>query len=60
VATRLGISRWSVHEKIRLGTLPAVRDGRSVRVRQLDLATYIEARLDGRCVRQLTRHRRQI
>jgi excisionase family DNA binding protein len=48
VAARLGTSRWSVYDKIRHGTLPAVRDGRVVRVRQVDLARYIEARLDGR------------
>jgi excisionase family DNA binding protein len=48
VAARLGISKWSVYEKIRLGALSVVRDGRQVRVRQVDLARYIEARLDGR------------
>jgi excisionase family DNA binding protein len=58
VAAKLGISRWSVYEKICLGGLPAVRDGRQVRVRQVDLARYIEARLDGgRGARTLLRGR---
>lgn len=37
----LGCSRATVKRRIRSGVLPAMRDGRLVRVRESDLARYI-------------------
>lgn len=43
VATRLSCSVATVKRRIRTGALPAYRDGRLVRVRELDLERYIAA-----------------
>lgn len=41
VADRLGCSVATVKRRVRTGELPAYRDGRLVRVRELDLDRYI-------------------
>lgn len=43
VAARLSCSVATVKRRIRSGALPAYRDGRLVRVRELDLDRYIAA-----------------
>jgi excisionase family DNA binding protein len=48
VAERLHTSRWNVYDAIKRGKLCALRDGRRVLVRQVDLEAYVRERLDGR------------
>jgi len=43
----LNVGRSTVFQMLADGTLPAVRFGRSVRVRRADLDTLIEARVSG-------------
>lgn len=45
VADLLRVSTMTVYRLIRAGELPAVRVGRSYRVRQVDLDAYLEAQL---------------
>ena len=42
VAVRLGVSRWTVCDLARRGVLPAVRIGRSVRIRPTVLDEFEE------------------
>ena len=43
IAARLRLSRMTVYRLIRSGELPASMFGRSMRVKAVDLAAYIEA-----------------
>lgn len=45
VADRLRVSTMTVYRLIRSGELPAVRVGRNYRVREADLAAYLEAQI---------------
>lgn len=45
VADLLRVSTMTVYRLIRAGELPAVRVGRSYRVRSVDLDSYLEAQL---------------
>ena len=46
VAHILGIGRTSVYELVAKGELPVVRIGRSVRIRLLDLETWVDGRVE--------------
>jgi excisionase family DNA binding protein len=45
VATILNVASKTVRRRIATGHLPCVRDGRIVRVRPIDVRTYIAARI---------------
>lgn len=55
VADRLGCSTATVKRRIRAGALPAYRDGRLVRVRELDLDRYIAEHVARRTARGSSR-----
>lgn len=44
VATIMRVSNMTVYRLIKLGELPAVRVGKSYRIRQGDLEAYLESR----------------
>ncbi|MGH9023861.1 MAG: helix-turn-helix domain-containing protein [Acidimicrobiia bacterium] len=44
VAELMRVSRMTVYRLIRAGDLPAIRVGRNLRIRQGDVAAYLEAR----------------
>lgn len=44
VAELMRVSRMTVYRLIRSGDLPAIRVGRNLRIRQGDVAAYLEAR----------------
>lgn len=45
VAAQLRVSTMTIYRLIRAGELPAVRVGRNYRVREEDLAAYLEAQV---------------
>jgi len=47
IAELLGVSKSFAYKLIRLGTLPSIRMGRSVRVRQEDLDTFVITNIQG-------------